>query len=99
MILIPASRQIFSASVSLGTTARAAGVSIAARYLACTELAGDIYDYVAAGEGDIESTTRRTRGLVHPNHLLLVGRQITAKGREFVLAAPAFILLGKREKW
>src|SRR5438876_8134385 len=30
MILIPASRQIFSASASLGTTARAAGVSIAA---------------------------------------------------------------------
>ncbi len=54
---------------------------------------------ILAGEGDIERTTRRTRGLVHPNHLLLVGRQITAKGRVFVLAAPAFILLGKREKW
>jgi sigma-B regulation protein RsbU (phosphoserine phosphatase) len=30
-----------------------AGVAIAARYLACNELAGDIYDYVAAGEGAV----------------------------------------------
>jgi sigma-B regulation protein RsbU (phosphoserine phosphatase) len=29
------------------------GVSIAARYLACNELAGDIYDYVEAGEGAV----------------------------------------------
>jgi sigma-B regulation protein RsbU (phosphoserine phosphatase) len=29
------------------------GVSIDARYVACNELAGDIYDYVAAGEGAV----------------------------------------------
>jgi sigma-B regulation protein RsbU (phosphoserine phosphatase) len=29
------------------------GVSIAARYRACSELAGDIYDYVEAGDGSI----------------------------------------------
>jgi sigma-B regulation protein RsbU (phosphoserine phosphatase) len=29
------------------------GLSIAARYLACNELAGDIYDYVAAGDGAV----------------------------------------------
>ena len=30
-----------------------AGLSIDARYLACTELAGDIYDYVAADDGAV----------------------------------------------
>jgi serine phosphatase RsbU (regulator of sigma subunit) len=30
-----------------------AGLSIAARYLACNELAGDIYDYVEAGDGGV----------------------------------------------
>ncbi len=30
-----------------------AGVSIAARYVACNELAGDIYDYVSAGDGAV----------------------------------------------
>jgi len=30
-----------------------AGLSIAARYLACNELAGDIYDYVEAGDGAV----------------------------------------------
>ena len=30
-----------------------AGLAIAARYLACNELAGDIYDYVEAGDGAI----------------------------------------------
>jgi sigma-B regulation protein RsbU (phosphoserine phosphatase) len=30
-----------------------AGVSIDARYVACNELAGDIYDYVAAGDGAV----------------------------------------------
>jgi len=30
-----------------------AGLSIDARYLACNELAGDIYDYVAAGDGAV----------------------------------------------
>jgi phosphoserine phosphatase RsbU/P len=30
-----------------------AGLSIDARYLACTELAGDIYDYVAANDGAV----------------------------------------------
>ncbi len=29
------------------------GLSIAARYLACNELAGDIYDYVTAGDGAV----------------------------------------------
>ena len=29
------------------------GMTIAARYLACNELAGDIYDYVEAGEGTV----------------------------------------------
>ena len=27
-----------------------AGLAVAARYLACSELAGDIYDYVEAGD-------------------------------------------------
>jgi sigma-B regulation protein RsbU (phosphoserine phosphatase) len=30
-----------------------AGLSIAARYLACNELAGDIYDYVSCGDGSV----------------------------------------------
>ena len=30
-----------------------AGLSIDARYLACTELAGDIYDYVTAPDGTV----------------------------------------------
>src|SRR5207244_9655272 len=54
---------------------------------------------ILAGEGDIERATRRTRGFVRPNHLLLSGRQITPKGKVFVLAASTFILLGTREKW
>src|SRR5256885_3098401 len=54
---------------------------------------------ILAGEGDIERTPRRTRGFVHPNHLLLATRQITAKRRLFLLAEPAFVFLGKREKW
>jgi sigma-B regulation protein RsbU (phosphoserine phosphatase) len=32
---------------------RLAGVSIDARYVACNELAGDIYDYVSAGDGAV----------------------------------------------
>ena len=38
-----------------------AGVSVAARYIACTELAGDFYDYVEAGDGGDRPGDRRRR--------------------------------------
>ena len=37
----------------LRPTSNCAGLSIDARYLACTELAGDIYDYVEASDGAV----------------------------------------------
>jgi sigma-B regulation protein RsbU (phosphoserine phosphatase) len=43
----------FQLSLLPPTSMELPGLSIAARYVACTELAGDIYDYVEAGDGSV----------------------------------------------
>ncbi len=43
----------FQLSLLPPTAMKLPGLSIAARYLACNELAGDIYDYVEAGDGAV----------------------------------------------